>query len=1066
MTGKLEAQDHCQTRVWTLSPEQRGGCTTAMECGHVPTEFLRRMNTLPNCGHAIRHTGGCNPTAHSANGQAGSCAGDWVWPSDYLQVFSDSGSHFVLPGSMAFLGVGSVKFCSELQSPCSIEPRALGSCWTEEHDACSTVNLLSRPGYWPSDVAGAVCMGIDMLLLAGGEHVSIATVTTRSLEVAVVMCQFLQCICNSRPCFQAGLRYSYGALQRQIVLPGMSTFTDDGSNKFCANTCAFEKGLSVFHRGLKALCEKGQRGGSGKTLSHVPSESKPAAKAESSGQRGGSGVFPLGHVPSASVEVDKHKGRLHLTIATGQRGGSGEPPWSHVPSASRLDGAQTITAGQRGGSGINGRLVLGHVPSESSSADEGRRGSGQSRFRSSDRTWVLEARCWFELKMVQSHHWCGTMLLILASLLREYLTAFFRTGALCLLVYMGRLLSFSFRLQGGNYNVDNIVRLSRNACRGMPWHLGMTLSAFSPRLNAVRAQDRRGGRKLRSGIRFSSDFWLLLFLLSSCFGRALAARGWRYPSTPRYPSLDMSGYRFDMRMEALRAQREAAAGDWGPDSDSNSEADEEVESSSSIDSSPPRPRSPMPHYVPRSFRIIAYAHRPEFLAASFREGGTLDRSLELLEVDSILANQCGQGYFVAQQGMPITEDFHILWVPAWMPYTTGCIVVFEAALLSLGTFACHIPNRLLNRDLVRTLVPEIGEQEYHVFVPAKRQGPVASDETIVLDIGDVVHLQPDPMGPFVHENNATAYDEFPLWGTDEFFDGFDRPWGRQLILIVGIDTPVMLDFIPEEEEHETIQRVCLQLGISDIGMSLLWPRQVFFELAHNGLPVVKVACLLCSPLRDFEVVTFVDGRLVMQSITAVRLPCSLLPKGDIADLLRIEVRVVAGFQLWIEGGQRVAGDLVVHSGGTLRPQLVPDNAEFVSSQEEPSDPGSDCETRPEEEDHDQFASEDGGPHAPPMEQIEQPSEEAASSILTDGARSTGASASHWQCAVPWGRSYVSRDVEPPKVRHAPGMAMADMWNLTLTNAGALRIGGTGDTSTDIAAPRRLHASRQSNSRYC
>ena len=757
--------------------------------------------------------------------------------------------YLVLPRGLVFSMGGSARFGYELFALCLTWIRALGSCWVEEHGVFS--------GSWPNHVVNAESMGSDMSLPVGGEHVGIATVTARHVEVTTVVHQCFHCICNGRTRFQAGLWHSYEALQRQIMLPGMSAFTDDVSNKSGARAWDGESGIAITQRRSKVLCTCGQRGGSGVTPGHAPSESRTNDQYESSGQRGGSGVSPLGHVPSESMLDDKIQDRLNMTFVVGQRGGSGETPWSHVPSGSRLNGAKTSNAGQRGGSGSTVCVVLGHVPSESSGACDCCKGSGDSQFRSRGRSWILKARRWFKLQVVQVRHCCGTMILDMAGLLREYLTAFFHTGALCILVYLGRLLSFSCRLRGGNYNIDNIVRFSRNVGRGMPWHVGVALVGFSPRLSDMRNQDRRGGNMCRRRVCFSSDFWLLLFLLNACFGRAQAARGWRYPSTPtRYPSLDLSGYRFDMRMEALRAQRAAAAGDLDLDSESSSEAEEEVEPSSSSDSSPPRPRSPMPHYVPRSFRIIAYAHRPEFLAASFREGGTLARSLELLDVDSVLANNCGQGYFVAQQGMPITDDFHILWVPAWMPYTTGCIVVFEASLMSLGTFACYIPNRLLSRDLVRTMMPELDEQEYYIFVPAKRQGPIAFDETVVLDIGDVVHLQPDPMGPFVHGDNTAAYDEFPLWGTDEFFDGFDRPWGRQLILIVGIDMPILLDYIPEEDEHETMQRVCSQLDIDDGGMSFLWPRKIFFELAHNGFPVVKVACLLFSPLRDFEVVTW------------------------------------------------------------------------------------------------------------------------------------------------------------------------------------------------------------------
>ena len=851
------------------------------------------------------------------------------------------------------------------------------------------------------------------------------------------------------------------------MLLGMLAFTDNVAGKFHAHLSDYKVSFSDLSSTWMDTYATGQRGGPGETLGHAPAESKPQQKAQHkaaySGQRGGSGMLILSHVPAESVEDYTASDKMSGAFAMGKRGGPGEQAVSHLLLESGNGGAAVFIAKRRGGP----RILQSHVPWASLNVEAACNVSLQSCFRANGRRMVHEVRPFLDFMLTQMCKWFAALSLVIADTLKEYLMAFFRTGALCFLVYMGRMISFTCSIKGGRRNVDNIVRLPRHACKGVPWHLGRALCGFSPIFDAkLKAETVQSCKRFRGRSRFSYDLWLLLFLLSLCFGQARAARGWRFSSEPtRYPSLDMSGYRFDMRREALQAQREAAAGNIGSESESYSEAEEDADdesgSSYSLDPTPPRPRSPFPHYVPRSFTIIAYAHRPEFLAASFREGATMDRSLEMLEVDSILANSCGKGYFVAQRGMPISEDFHVVWVPAWMPYTSGCIVVFEAALLSLGTFACHIPNSVLSRDFVQTLMPEIGEQEWQIFVPAHLVGPLAYGESIVLHTGDVVHLQPHPLGPFVHDNNEVAFDEFPLWGTDEFFDGFDRPWGQQLILIVGIETPMLLDFYHEEDERDIIRRARAQLDIPEDGASLLWPQVPFFELAHNGLPIVKVACLLLAPLRDLEVVAFVDGRLVMQSITAVRLGCSLLPRAGIVGLLRLEVRMVNGFQMWIEGGQRVAGNLVISNGGTLRPQLVPDSEELVSSNDESSPcsdpgsrPGADDGHRAEQSDREQLrnSSEPSGEHQ----------NHSVSSMDFNGLGSHhDAESSRRQPStlLEYGQ-HLSLDTSAPPAQNRTRTARADMWNQSLSGSGAFSTGRTGDTSTDIADFHYMHSEQR------
>ena len=112
------------------------------------------------------------------------------------------------------------------------------------------------------------------------------------------------------------------------------------------------------------------------------------------------------------------------------------------------------------------------------------------------------------------------------------------------------------------------------------------------------------------------------------------------------------------------------------------------------------------------------------------------------------------------------------------------------------------------------------------------------------------------------------------------------------------------------------------------------------------MALADVAYLLLRPLSGFEVVAFLDMRLVLQMISAVRLESSLLPGDRIVELLCLEIEQVHGFVLWVEGGQRVQRNLAINNCGTLRPQLVPDTFDFVSS------PGS-SQMGPDEDDADE-----------------------------------------------------------------------------------------------------------------
>ena len=60
--------------------------------------------------------------------------------------------------------------------------------------------------------------------------------------------------------------------------------------------------------------------------------------------------------------------------------------------------------------------------------------------------------------------------------------------------------------------------------------------------------------------------------------------------------------------------------------------------------------------------------------------------------------------------------------------------------------------------------------------------------------------------------NSIAFDEFPLWGSEEFFDGFERPLGQQYCLILMDGERIIFDFVPDEKESAFIERICRYIG--------------------------------------------------------------------------------------------------------------------------------------------------------------------------------------------------------------------------------------------------------------
>ena len=58
------------------------------------------------------------------------------------------------------------------------------------------------------------------------------------------------------------------------------------------------------------------------------------------------------------------------------------------------------------------------------------------------------------------------------------------------------------------------------------------------------------------------------------------------------------------------------------------------------------------HLIPRTFKIIAFDHQPEFFCSSMREGAALDACLELIDPGSVLANSAGMDILLRNKVCP------------------------------------------------------------------------------------------------------------------------------------------------------------------------------------------------------------------------------------------------------------------------------------------------------------------------------------------------------------------------------------------------------------------------------
>ena len=72
-------------------------------------------------------------------------------------------------------------------------------------------------------------------------------------------------------------------------------------------------------------------------------------------------------------------------------------------------------------------------------------------------------------------------------------------------------------------------------------------------------------------------------------------------------------------------------------------------------------------------------------------------------------------------------------------------MVFEATLISCGTFSFDLQDGLLTLGIILQRLPSLAELEWYAFVPARGIGSMTQHDRIFPELDDVIHLQPDPM---------------------------------------------------------------------------------------------------------------------------------------------------------------------------------------------------------------------------------------------------------------------------------------------------------------------------------
>ena len=250
----------------------------------------------------------------------------------------------------------------------------------------------------------------------------------------------------------------------------------------------------------------------------------------------------------------------------------------------------------------------------------------------------------------------------LLSTLSFWTSAVFRSGCLIMLSYLGRLLFFGLQLKGGRCNCDNLLQVGRRATEPAPWHLGVGLCSFSPRLQTKPAPRRQRSRLPPA---YTAELYFFLLLLATVVQPGAAAN---YRRPPPHPA----------EFPRPPAYQDAAGEERGLLADGNVAQDIHPH----IGAAHPPPEV----FVTRAYKLLGFGRQPEYISCTTARTATAQRCLELLEPDVAVGRTGGQGALHFLRGPPVTDELHAHWIPGWVHSALGRVVVIDAFFAWLHSF--------------------------------------------------------------------------------------------------------------------------------------------------------------------------------------------------------------------------------------------------------------------------------------------------------------------------------------------------------------------------------------------
>ena len=576
------------------------------------------------------------------------------------------------------------------------------------------------------------------------------------------------------------------------------------------------------------------------------------------------------------------------------------------------------------------------------------------------RTWLCSLHTALEHVWISIWLWLICSFNSVSSSVGTGLVAMCRTGCLVLLLYLCRLLFFGMRLKGGIYNCDNVLQMARSSTAAVPWHFGIGLLAYSPRLCDHGVRQRRKGSSVP---RYSADLYILLLFVAVFIAPATAANS-------RVPS--------GQPPEPTEFPRPPLHPDPLPDRGLLRDPDIAQEP----DPPPWVLNPPLEAHITRAYKLFAFGLQPEFYSSTTRLTTPAQRCLELIEPDVAASRTGGKGALHFLRGPAVLDELQAQWMPDWVHSSLGRLVIIDPSLLGLTPFQVYIQDGIASYQRINKIMDELEGQEYYIFVPSQEADPLAFEgyqSRLILDHGDVVHLTPDPAPPNFVQDIQWAFDHFSEWSLAEFADGFDEPPGNARILVLSSNENFLFETVDGETDDELTQRICNEFGLRFEGASIVRPSVPFVRPMYCQHLLADIVCFLEAPLADTEIVVFVDARPVLQSFSAVRLRRPEIPVGEAIELFRIRVEAIEGYRLWLKGGKKRGDFLVAEHRETFWLRLEAQEFEYTS------DDGSSDSGDSSDED-----SAGDGPDNEPVHDDTSCADSAATLVATETVAGSGA----------------------------------------------------------------------------